>query len=129
MAWWLAVRCRCGRTAQVEVAALARRYGPGAGVERIAPRLRCAGCGAAPSDLAVTPPRQPTRPERPAGFVPRALGIGLATTDGREVSIGATRAHRLAPPDLTVACGLWRLALPPEDARRLGVFVWKWWPP
>jgi hypothetical protein len=124
--WWLAVRCGCGRVAQLEVDALARRYGPGAGIEPITTRLRCTRCGQAPRDFALTPPRAPPRPERSAGFVPRALGIDLVTTEGREVSIGVSRADRLAAPDLSIACGIWRFALPPDDARRLGVFVWEW---
>lgn len=48
-AWWLELRCACGRTAQVPNKLLARRHGARARVPELLARMRCEQCRARPA--------------------------------------------------------------------------------
>lgn len=49
--WWLEVRCPCGQTTYMPINLMARRFGAGARLPNLTPRLICSQCGRRPTDL------------------------------------------------------------------------------
>ena len=48
-AWWLKLRCGCGRVTLLPVAVLAERHGLNAKLPELVAQMRCLGCGAKPN--------------------------------------------------------------------------------